>query len=129
MELKRGQINTIRAKSLFKSSEQAIKSASNMPLNEDNLKSIIRELYEGLRQFCEAIGFIKGYKFSSHEQVTIFIKDVLKENSLSMKFDNYRLLRNGINYYGDDVHLETVKEALIEIPLMIKTLDKHVATS
>jgi len=80
----------------MKSSEQAVISASSISLNETNLKTILRELYEGLRQFCEAIGYVQGYKFSSHEDITLFLKSVLKEESISERFDRYRILRNRI---------------------------------
>ena len=42
--------NKIRAFSLFKSSIQAIETARVIPLNANTLKSILRELYEGLRE-------------------------------------------------------------------------------
>src|SRR3989338_3132844 len=111
--------NKIRAISLFKSSMQAIETAKIIQLNPNTLKSILRELYEGLREYCEAIGYLKGYKFMDHESITYFLRDVLKEQPISAKFDRYRRLRNGINYYGEDVHIETVKEALIEIPELV----------
>jgi len=126
MKLSRIKPNNIRAKSLIRSSQQAIKSVSNLTINKTNKKTILRELYEGLRQFCEAIGYIKGYKFSFHEEVTLFLKDILKEHSLSIKFDRYRVLRNRINYYGDDISEETVSEAIKEIPKMIDSLRKYI---
>jgi hypothetical protein len=86
---------------------------------------VLRELYEGLREYCEAIGYIKGYKFLDHESIGYFLRDVLNEPSLYMKFDRYRKLRNGINYYGEDIELETVKEAVAEIPPMIKKLERY----
>ena len=116
----------IKAKSLVKSADEAIYSAKKIPLEPNTLKSIIRELYEGLRQFCEAIGYLKSYKFLSHEAITYFIEEILNEPKLSAKFDRYRKIRNGINYYGDDVSEETVKEALIEIPEVIEQLKKHI---
>lgn len=91
----------IRASSLFKSSIQAIETAKIIQLNSNTLKSILRELYEGLREYCEAIGYSKGYKFQDHESITYFLRDVLKEQSIFIKFDRYRRLRNGINYYGE----------------------------
>ncbi len=118
-------VNTIIAKSLIKSSKEAIEAAKDIPIIEAKLKTIFRELYEGLRQYCEAIGYLKGYKFLSHETITYFLKDVLKENSISIKFDRYRELRNKINYYGHDIAKETVIEALKEIPLIIKSLEKY----
>ena len=57
-----------------------------------------------------------------------FIEEILNEPKLSAKFDRYRKIRNGINYYGDDVSEETVKEALIEIPELMAQLRKHIKT-
>ncbi len=78
----------------------------------------------GLREYCEAIGYLRGYKFLDHESIGYFLRDILKEQSVSMKFDRYRKLRNGINYYGEDIDIETVKEAIIEVPKLIKELEK-----
>ena len=116
--------NKIRALSIFKSSIQAIETAKMIPVKQNTLKSILRELYVGLREYCEAIGYLRGYKFLDHESIGYFLRDVLKEQSVSMKFDRYRRLRNGINYYGEDIDIETVKEAIIEIPRIIKELEK-----
>jgi len=126
MDLKRIKPNNIRAKSLIRSSQQAIKSVSNLAINETNKKTILRELYEGFGQFCEAIGYIKGYKFSSHEAIGYFLKDILKEEKIFRNFDRYRKLRNRINYCGDNINEETVIEALQEIPRMIILLNKYV---
>jgi hypothetical protein len=122
---KRVAPNSIRASSLFKSSMQAIETAKAIQLNPNTLKSILRESYEGLREYCEAIGYLKGYKFLDHESIGYFLNDILNESSLSTRFDRYRKLRNGINYYGEDIDIETVKEAVIEIPQMIKELKKY----
>lgn len=119
-------INKIRAKSFIISSEEAIKNAKEIPLSEGKQKTILRELYEGLRQFCEAIGYSKGYQFFDHESITFFLKEILKEDLISVKFDRYRKLRNGINYYGNELSLITAKESLAEIPKIIRELKKHI---
>lgn len=117
--------NKLRASSLFKSSVQAIETARAIQLNPNTLKSILRELYEGLREYCEAIGYLRGYKFLDHESIGYFLRDILKEQSAYIKFDRFRRLRNGINYYGEDIDIETVKEAIIELPEMVKGLEKY----
>lgn len=117
--------NKIRASSFFKSSVQAIETAKTIKLNEISSKTILREVYEGLREYCEAIGYLNGYKFQDHESIGFFLRDILREESLFKKFDRYRRLRNGINYYGEDVDIETVKEAVIEIQKMIRELEKY----
>ena len=40
--------------------------------------------------------------------------------------DRYRKLRNGINYYGEDISIETINESLREIPEIEKKLRKSV---
>ncbi len=122
---KKVSINKIRALSLIKSSAQAIDTAKIIPLNINHAKTIFRELYEGLREYCEAIGFLRGYKFLDHESIGYFLKDILKEQFIFMNFDRYRKIRNGINYYGDDINIETVKEAIGEITILIKELGKY----
>ncbi len=117
--------NSIRASSLFKSSIQAIETAKVIQLNPNTLKTILRELYEGLREYCEAIGYLCGYKFLDHESIGYFLRDILKESSVFVKFDRYRKLRNGINYYGEDIDIETAKEAIVEIPKLVKELEKY----
>ena len=117
--------NRIRASSLFKSAIEAVETAKTIKLEAGKIKSILRELYEGMREYCEAIGYLKGYKFLDHESIGYFIRDVLKEQAIYSKFDRYRKLRNGINYYGDSINMETVKEAVGEIPQLIRELEKY----
>lgn len=122
---KRINQNKNRAFNLFESSMQAIETAKHIPLSADSAKTILRELYEGLREYCEAIGYLKGYKFQDHESITYFLRDILKEQFVSAKFDRYRRLRNGVNYYGESVEVETIKEAIKEIPFLVKELEKY----
>lgn len=116
--------NRLRASSILQSAIQAVETAKTIPLNEKTSKTILRELYEGLREYCEAIGYLEGYKFLDHESIGFFLRDFLKEESLFKKFDRYRKLRNGINYYGESVEVETIRDSLSEIPKIIKELSK-----
>ena len=123
--VKKAPIDKFRAKNLIKSAEQAIETAKKIHLGENSAKTILRELYEGLREYCEAVGHLKGYKFLSHEIITYFIEDILKNKKMAGEFDRYRKIRNGINYYGENVEIETVIKAIKEIPELIKELKKY----
>ena len=68
---------------------------------------------------------MNSYKFLDHESIGFFLRDILKEQSVYNKFNRYRKLRNGINYYGDNIEIETVKEAISEIPKLVKELENH----
>ena len=127
--MKQGYVKSVlkdelRAKSLIKVAEDAlIASTKELQVKEHNYNIILRELYESLRQYCEAIGYIKGYKFESHEVITYFLKEVLKEDKISERFERYRQLRNGLNYYGRGIAKETAEKAVKEIPEMIHELN------
>src|SRR3989338_10554661 len=112
------------AKSLIKTADNALLSAKELQMIERNYNSILRELYEALRQYCEAIGYLYGYKFESHEVITYFLKEKLNRENISLVFEKYRKIRNGVNYYGRDIPKETVEKALIEIPETIKQLEE-----
>lgn len=121
-------VDRLRAKSMFTASSQAIATTKIIPLTTTTAKTVFRELYEGFREYCEGIGFLHGYKFLDHASITYFLRDILKEQRIALKFDRYRKLRNGINYYGDDIDVETVKEAMKEIPKLITELEKRTKT-
>lgn len=123
--VKKVPVDIIRAKSLIKSSEQALSTAKIIPFKEETLKTIFRELYESLRGYCEALGYIQGYKFLNHEAITHFLNEIFWEKEISIKFDRYRKLRNGINYYGNTIEIKTVKDAMMDIPSLMNGLKKH----
>lgn len=114
--------NNARAKSLLIMSRQSLDVIMKMDLTSENSSIIFRELYECLRQVIEAIGYTRGYKFENHESIRAFIEEVLANKSLANNFDRYRKIRNGINYYGDIVPLETAAQAVKDIPRYIKDL-------
>ena len=117
--------NLNRSKSLHESSKHALKTALEIQLSPYSNKTILRELYESLRELCEAIGYKHGFKFQSHESIMYFLKDELNEIKIATKFNKYRVLRNDINYYGKNINLETVIKAKQEIPEIIKKLETH----
>ena len=117
----------LRAKGLLQASCDAIETALEIPMVEKKYKTILRELYEGLRQYCEAIGYSRGYKFSTHEVIVFFLDEILHEPEISSSFNKYRKLRNGINYYGKDISSDKVKYAKKEIPFLIQKLKKYVS--
>ena len=78
-----------------------------------------------MREYCEAIIYLHGYKVLDHISITYFIRDMLKDEIISERFDRFRKLRNGVNYYGNDLNRKTVEEALIDVPRLIKQLEKY----
>ncbi len=94
-----------------------------MGLSEENSSIIFSQVYESLRQILEAIALKEGYKVFSHEAYTYYLKEK-GEITIANKFDRYRKLRNGINYYGKPVEMQVTQIALKEIEEMMNILSQ-----
>ena len=62
-----------------------------------------------------------GYKILSHEAFTYYLIE-RGEDLLASKFDRFRKIRNGINYYGKNVQIEEAKEYSQEMLKLINIL-------
>ncbi len=110
------------AKASLQMSERWLKVISYLPINEITAPIIASNAYEALLEVCNSILAVKGYKSYSHECITYFLNDVLKEEKSSIIFDRNRQLRNGINYYGKLVSPDRAVSALKEIKEQIAYL-------
>jgi hypothetical protein len=117
--------DTNLAKSLFTTAENDLKFLENLELNEFSTRKIVGNYYDTLRSILEAIAVLDGYKIYSHEAFTFYLKE-RGEDVISIKFERFRKIRNGINYYGQIVSVEEAVELIDEMKRIIKMLvDKY----
>ena len=74
-------------------------------------------------EFLDAIK--KGFKIYNHECFTAFLKEFMDLDSESIDFDNFRKIRNSINYYGEDITIEDAESLISKIRLLRKKLIKE----
>ncbi|MBN2331409.1 MAG: hypothetical protein JXC85_06345 [Candidatus Aenigmarchaeota archaeon] len=120
-KVRRGNPDIQLAKSLVKMSDNHLKSIEYMKLTETSSATIMTNYYESLREVVEAIAAIDGYKVYSHEAFTHFLREK-GEDIISIKFDNYRKIRNSVNYYGKTVEVGITAANTEEIKRMIYQL-------
>lgn len=120
-KVRRGAPDIPLAKSLVKMSDNHQESIEYLKLTEVSSATIMTNYYESLREIVEAIASIDGYKVYSHEAFTYFLKE-MGEDLISIKFDNYRKIRNGVNYYGKPVEVGITEANIKEIKKMISKL-------
>ena len=108
-------------KSLVYTAENDLKFLDNLDINDNSARKIMSNYYDVLRSIVEAISVLDGYKIYSHEAFTYFLKEK-DEELIALKFDRFRMVRNGINYYGKIISVEEVKENVKEIIKLIKEL-------
>ena len=109
------------AKSLIGMSDNHIEVIKKLEIDEITASTVMATYYEALREIVEAIAAKRGYKIYSHDALTHFIKELGKD-AIADKFDRFRKIRNGINYYGKMIGQESAKSNTKEIENIIKEL-------
>ena len=120
-KVKRASVDISLIKSLISTSTKDLKFLQNLEINEDSARKIMSNYYDILRCILEAICSLEGFKVYSHEAFTFYLKGK-KEEIFAEKFDRFRKIRNGINYYGKDISLEEVQENKQEIIRVVEEL-------
>lgn len=110
------------AKALIEMSARRLAVMTKVPLTGESSSIVFVENYEALREIVEAIAAKLGYKIYSHECLTSFLKEILREEVTATRFDRLRRLRNGVDYYGETVPKAETEKAIQDISAMITGL-------
>ena len=110
------------AESIIKNTFEDLKFLEQTKLTELSKRKLVTNYYDSLRSLLEAISILKGYKIYSHEAFTPFLEEELKDKILSIKFDRFRKIRNGLNYYGKSIQLNEAKEIIEELKRVINEI-------
>ena len=98
--------------SLLKSSSKKFQTQKLLKLDDDTASSKITLIYDAMREILESLAISKGYKIYNHECYCAFLKEIMKESSLGDTFNNFRKIRNDIDYYGKDISANDAKQII-----------------
>ncbi len=101
--------------SLIKTSNNKLESSNKLEISEITATSKLSLAYDSLRELLEALAIKRGYKIYNHECYTSFLKEVLNEKGKGEDFDEIRIIRNNINYYGKEITIEKADEVINRI--------------
>jgi hypothetical protein len=107
---------------LIKTSEKKRLSSDQLKLSDITASSKLTLAYDSLRELLEALAIKNGLKIYSHEAYTPFIQDILKDTNLAARFDQFRKIRNSVNYYGGDINAREAEPLIAEIKQTILKL-------
>jgi len=117
----KGKRDWQKSLALVKMAKRSTKFISTLKIDELSATIVFVNCYEALRQVVEAMSLEEGYKIFSHEAYTYYLKGK-NEMSISEKFDRFRKLKNGANYYGKPIPKEVAENAKDEIKKIIQIL-------
>ncbi len=81
-------------------------------------------LYDTLRTFLECLALQEGYKIYNHECYVSFLREVVHDSAIAEEFDKFRIIRNGINYYGREMSPDEGKAVIEEIKSLITRIKR-----
>jgi uncharacterized protein (UPF0332 family) len=113
-----------KAKSLVETAMQRIKFTEKKTPDSEELKFVYEDYYSSMIEIIHAILSIKGYKVMNHLCLGYYLRDILKKEKLYKEFDNARIKRNNIVYYGKNTSEIILKEDIENIKKLIKELEK-----
>ena len=118
--------DTALAKSLLNTADSDLRFVSSLEVNPDSARKVTANYYDVLRSLIEAIAALKGFKIYKHEGFTAFLKDEGKD-SMAEKFDRFRRIRNGIEYFGNAVSVEETKQNVESMKVLIEKLRRNLS--
>ncbi|MFH1505911.1 MAG: hypothetical protein ABIE94_02885 [archaeon] len=101
--VKKVSVDSNLVASLLNSSSKKMETQKMLELNEVTAASKVSLAYDALRELLEAVAISNGYKIYNHDCYCAFLKEILIKSELGDEFDDYRKLRNQINYYGKEI--------------------------
>lgn len=114
------------AKSLLSTADSDLRFVSSLEITPDSARKITANYYDVARSLVEAIAALNGLKIYKHEGFTAFLKDCGR-NYLAEKFDRFRKIRNGIEYFGNTVSVEKTKQKVEDMKELIAKLRKQLS--
>jgi len=99
------------AVSLIKDMKERIDKALKLDVDEFS-KIIFENFYDALRDFCDALLALDGYKSYSHEASIVSVEKKGFDIGFISLFDNFRYKRNGSKYYGLKIMADDAKSII-----------------
>jgi len=108
-EAKKSIVDINLAKSLIKDMQERIGKTDLLDIKVFP-KIIFENIYDALRDFCDALLALSGYKSYSHQASISFLAKQGFEVSLIEDLDRFRYIRNGSKYYGLSISIEDAQQ-------------------
>ena len=127
-EVRKTTPNSELAKSLIKDMKERINKINMLDINIF-AKIIFENLYDGLRDFCDALLALDGFKSYSHQASISYLLEKGFDVSITEELDQFRYKRNGSKYYGEEIiskDAQQIKEFYNRIKTKINTILKKI---
>lgn len=124
--VKRVEVDEERIKSLANKSMKRLKRARKTKLEEENSDFIVEDYYEVIKELLTAYLLKNGLRSKNHQcLISYFYKQNPNYESEAYLISQMSLFRNRLEYYGEDIPFEFLKnnkDRFEEIIILLKKL-------
>ncbi len=112
-----------RAKSLVETAKGRLKYASEKEITPENISYVFENYYSSLIEFLHSLVLLKGYSIENHLCLGYFLRDILKKNKLYRIFNDCRIKRNLLLYYGKKLEFSLAKKTISKIKFLLREIE------
>ncbi|MFH0701299.1 MAG: hypothetical protein V2A62_02595 [Candidatus Woesearchaeota archaeon] len=101
-----------KARSLIDTAKGRIIFLSENIIKESNANYLFEFYYSSALELLHALLLFDGYSVGNHICLGYYLRDILVKPELYRLFDDCRIKRNGLVYYGRKMDFETAKSGI-----------------
>ena len=109
-----------KAKSLYETAKERIEFLKGNTLSEKNASFVFEGYYSSALETLHSYVLLKGFNVSNHLCLGYYLRDILKRENLFRIFDDCRIKRNFLVYYGKKLNFQTADKDIERIDRLIK---------
>jgi hypothetical protein len=113
-----------KARSLLDIAEGRINFLKTIIVKEENANYIFEGYYSSLLEIMHALAISNGYKVENHICLGYYLRDVIKDDRLFRIFDDVRVKRNRLLYYGKAMEFFVAEDSIRKITGLISEIRK-----
>ncbi|MBI5224533.1 hypothetical protein HY989_01560 [Candidatus Micrarchaeota archaeon] len=124
--VRKGSPNHENAAALMEKSMSRLEYVKEQKISIETAPFVFEDVYEAIREGCQALMELRGYKPYSHEAHIAFLKEFYQfPQTILSSFDRLRVLRNKAVYGASHVSPQTCIDALGFAVSVIPEFKKH----
>ena len=111
-----------KARSLITTAQGRLDYLKTSTLNKNNAVYIFEGIYTSIIEFIHSLTILEGYKIINHLCLGYYLRDILKNQELFRIFNDCRIKRNSLIYYGKTMDFETCRKDISKSQYLINKL-------
>ncbi|MBI1971213.1 hypothetical protein HYS47_05685 [Candidatus Woesearchaeota archaeon] len=112
-----------KVKSLMDTAAGRIQFLAENKVKESNANYLFENYYSSALEMMHALVLLSGYNVNNHICLGYYLRDILQKEPLFRLFDDCRVKRNSLVYYGRKMDFETAKFGIEKSRQLISELN------